>query len=75
MEEMVIGFGLITRFYQVFFVCFLCALSRIPAVYLAARTTKLHISSSVNDYWNYNWNSKDIPVGKWFNLKIKQQQG
>ena len=45
---------------------------RIPAAYLAARTQKLHVCSSVNDNWNYCWNSEDMGTGNWFNLKVKQ---
>jgi len=45
---------------------------RIPAAYLAAGTQKLHVCSSVNDNWNYCWNSDDMGTGNWFNLKVKQ---
>ena len=45
---------------------------RIPAAYLAAGTQKLHVCSSVNDNWNYCWNSEDMGTGNWFNLKVKQ---
>ena len=61
--------------FQIKFFLFLSALYRIPAVYLAAGSTKLHVTSSVNDYWNYNWNSNDIPVDTWFNLRIQQRKG
>ena len=45
---------------------------RIPAAYLHPENQKLHVCSSVNNNWNYCWNSEDMGTGNWFNLKVKQ---
>lgn len=45
---------------------------RIPAVFVAAGTTSVHVCSSVNDNWNYCWNSPNQGTNNWFNIKVKQ---
>ena len=47
--------------------------SRIPAVFLYARTTRLLVCSALNGDGNVCWSTKDeMPVDTWFNLKIIQ---
>ena len=47
--------------------------SRIPAVFLYAKTTKLLVCSAMNDNGNVCWGSKEeMPTDTWFNLKIMQ---
>ena len=46
--------------------------ARIPAVFVKAGTTKLFICSSINDNGSDCWLSEEMPVGEWFNLKIKE---
>lgn len=47
--------------------------SRIPAVFLYEKTTKLLVCSALNDDGNVCWSSQDeMPTDTWFNLKIMQ---
>ena len=47
--------------------------ARIPAVYVQAGSTKLTICSTLNDAGDTYWNTpNEMPVGQWFNLKIKE---
>ena len=47
---------------------------RIPAVFLHHKSTKLHVCTALDGNWNFNWNSNDMPVNKWFKLTIKQSE-
>ena len=37
-------------------------------------SSKLHICNYVNGDWNYQFETEDLVVRKWFNLKIKQTE-
>ena len=47
---------------------------RIPAVYMHAKSTKLHCCTGLDDNGNFVWNTPDMPVNKWFKLTIKQSE-
>ena len=46
--------------------------NRIPAVWMRPNENKLHVCTALGDSGNRCWNSDVLPVGEWFNLKIKQ---
>ena len=47
--------------------------ARIPAVFLFGKSTKLLICTTTDDFGNnYLVSPNEMPVGKWFNLKIKE---
>ena len=46
--------------------------ARIPAVFLYGKSTKLLICTTTNDFGNnFLVTTNEMPIGKWFNLKIK----
>ena len=45
---------------------------RVPAIWVLAGTTILHICAPVNGNRNYCFNSKSLPVGQWAKVKITQ---
>jgi len=45
---------------------------RVPAVFRHANSNRLHICMAINDNGNKCWNSQELNIGEWYDVKIRQ---